>query len=281
MNQDWGARLRLGVVGHPVEHSRSPRIHGLFAEQFALALEYPLFDVLPADFAAFVKQREQAHQTGLNVTLPHKQAAHALCEVLTDRAWQAGAVNTLWWEGHILHGDNTDGIGLVRDLTLHQGVELKDKRIMVVGAGGACRGILGPLLSAGVSSICISNRTTERARALTAVFAEEGELTWSSLEQAHQHEVDLLINATSCGHRGSFPNLSGDLVGPNTACYDLSYGPAARPFLDWATKNGARMAVDGLGMLVEQAAESFHIWTGLRPDTKSVLDTLLEQPAGS
>ena len=141
MSQDWGAGLRLGVVGHPVEHSRSPRIHELFAKQFGLPLEYPLFDVLPADFAAFVKHREEAHQSGMNVTLPHKQAAHALCEVLTDRAWQAGAVNTLWWEGHVLHGDNTDGIGLVRDLTLHQGVELKGKRIMVVGAGGACRGI--------------------------------------------------------------------------------------------------------------------------------------------
>ena len=281
MNQDWGAGLRLGVVGHPVKHSRSPRIHGLFAEQFGLPLEYPLFDILPADFAAFVKHREQAHQTGMNVTLPHKQAAHALCEILTDRAWQAGAVNTLWWEGHVLHGDNTDGIGLVRDLTVHQGVALKGKRIMVVGAGGACRGILGPLLNAGVSSICISNRSTERARALAEVFAEEGELSWSGLDQLPDESVDLLINATSCGHRGSFPALPGEVVGSDTVCYDLSYGPAAVPFIEWATRNGARLAVDGLGMLVEQAAEAFHIWTGLNPDTRVVLGVLRDEQSDS
>lgn len=281
MNQDWGAGLRLGVAGHPVSHSRSPRIHGLFAEQFGLPLEYPLFDILPADFAAFVKHREEAQQSGLNVTLPHKQAAHALCEVLTDRAWQAGAVNTLWWEGHVLHGDNTDGIGLVRDLTLHQGVDLTGKRIMVVGAGGACRGILGPLLAAGVASICIANRSTERARALAEVFAEEGELTWTGLDRAHEDSLDLLINATSCGHRGIFPELSGDVVGTDTVCYDLSYGPAARPFLDWAAGKGSRLAVDGLGMLVEQAAEAFHIWTGLKPDTSAVLGILLEEQTGT
>jgi len=152
---------------------------------------------------------------------------------------------------------------------------------MVVGAGGACRGILGPLLKAGVSSICISNRSTDRARALAEAFAEEGELGWCGLDQAHQHSVDLLINATSCGHRGSLPELSADVVGANTVCYDLSYGPAARPFLDWATKNSARIAVDGLGMLVEQAAESFHIWTGLKPDTVAVLGILLEEQSDS
>ena len=277
MKQDWGAGLRLGVVGHPVEHSRSPRIHRLFAEQFGLPLEYPRFDVLPADFVSFVKHREEAHQSGLNVTLPHKQAAHALCEILTDRAWQAGAVNTLWWEGHVLHGDNTDGIGLVRALTLHQGLDLKDKRIMVVGAGGACRGILGPLLKAGAASICIANRNADRARALTEVFAEEGQLSWCGLDQAHEQDVDLLINATSCGHQGVFPELGGNPVGNDTVCYDLSYGPAANPFLAWANKHGARMAVDGLGMLVEQAAESFHIWTGLTPDTTAVLGILLDE----
>jgi len=274
MKQDWAADVRLGVVGHPVAHSRSPRIHGLFAEQFDLALEYPLFDVLPEEFSTFVKNREAAHQTGLNVTLPHKQAAHALCEVLTNRAWQAGAVNTLWWEGRVLHGDNTDGIGLVRDLTLHLGLKLDGIRVMVVGAGGACRGILGPLLEAGVGSVCISNRTVERARALARVFADKAELTWSRLDQPHSQGIDLLINATSCGHAGTFPDLHNSVLGEDTVCYDLSYGPAAGPFLEWCKQLGARLVVDGLGMLVEQAAESFHTWTGCKPNTQVVLTTL-------
>jgi shikimate dehydrogenase len=274
MKQEWAAQLRLGVVGHPVAHSRSPRIHGLFAEQFDLALEYPLFDVIPEEFAAFVKHREEAHQTGLNVTLPHKQAAHALCEVLTERAWQAGAVNTLWWEGHVLHGDNTDGVGLVRDLRLHQGVELNGLRVLIVGAGGACRGILGPLLHAGVGSLHICNRTLERARALAQVFSDEAEISWSGLNQVPDERVDLLINATSGGHAGGFPDLSHKLVGDHTVCYDLSYGEAAKPFIRWGTRRGARVVVDGLGMLVEQAAESFHIWTGLKPDTAAVVTVL-------
>jgi shikimate dehydrogenase len=277
MKQDWAADVRLGVVGHPVAHSRSPHIHGLFGEQFDLAVEYPLFDVLPEDFASFIKHREEAHQTGLNVTLPHKQAAHALCEVLTDRAWQAGAVNTLWWEGRVLHGDNTDGIGLVRDLTLHLGVVLKGLRVMVVGAGGACRGILGPLLEAGVGSVCISNRTVERAQALARVFAEKAELDWCALDQHHDQGVDLLINATSCGHAGRFPDLHNSVLGKDTICYDLSYGPAATPFLEWSRQGRARLVVDGLGMLVEQAAESFHRWTGCKPDTAAVLAAMRER----
>ena len=277
MKQDWAADVRLGVVGHPVGHSRSPHIHGLFAEQFDLALEYPLFDILPENFASFIKHREEAHQTGLNVTLPHKLAAHALCEVLTDRAWQAGAVNTLWWEGRVLHGDNTDGIGLVRDLTLHLGLKLEGIRVMVVGAGGACRGNLGALLEAGVGPMCIANRTVERARALARVFAEKAELSWSTLDQHHDQSVDLLINATSCGHTGRFPDVHKSVLGEDTICYDLSYGSAATPFLEWSRQGGARLAIDGLGMLVEQAAESFHRWTGCKPDTKVVLAAMREQ----
>jgi shikimate dehydrogenase len=276
MKQEWAAELRLGVVGHPVAHSRSPRIHSLFAEQFDLALEYLLFDILPEDFAHFIKQREAAHQTGLNITLPHKQAAHALCEVLTDRAWQAGAVNTLWWEGHVMHGDNTDGIGLVRDLRLHQGLNLDGLRVVIVGAGGACRGILGPLLQAGVESLHICNRTPERARALAHVFAEEGDISWSGLDRVPGESTDLLINATSGGHDGEFPDLAHNLVDNHTICYDLSYGEAAMPFIRWSSRRGARVAVDGLGMLVEQAAESFHIWTGCAPDTAPVVRALQE-----
>jgi len=265
----------LGLVGHPVAHSLSPRIHGLFAEQFALGLDYRLFDIEPASFPAFVRATLPDHCQGLNVTVPHKQAAHALCETLTDRAWQAGAVNTLWCDGHVLHGDNTDGIGLVRDLQVNLGLPLPGLRLTIVGAGGAARGIIGPLLEAGVASILLCNRSAERARALAEVFGQAGDLHWSGLDTAPDEPPDLLINATSAGHAGAFPTLPEGSVAPGrTICYDLSYGDAARPFLSWSTGQAAARAVDGLGMLVEQAAESFHTWTGRTPDTAPVLEAL-------
>lgn len=274
MTGDWGATLRLGVVGHPVAHSRSPEIHEAFARQFSLPVDYPRFDVTPGNFVRFIHERAGQRQVGLNVTVPHKQAAHALCEVLTDRAWQAGAVNTLWWEGHVLHGDNTDGIGLVRDLTDNLGLRLEGLAVVVIGAGGACRGILGPLLAAGIGSVHVANRTVERAQALANMFKDDGPVRAGGLDRAPAQPADLLINASSSGHQGSFPDLAGGFCGPDTVCYDLSYGAAAAPFLAWAREHGARQAVDGLGMLVEQAAESFHRWTGREPDTAPVLAAL-------
>jgi len=275
MTDAGGGNLLLGLVGHPVAHSLSPRIQHMFAEQFSIGLDYRLFDIAPPEFSDFIHNCLPAQCQGLNVTVPHKQAAHALCEVLSDRAWQAGAVNTLWCEGHVLHGDNTDGVGLVRDLQQNLGQELAGKRIMIIGAGGASRGIIGPLLAAGVQSLWIANRTAERARALAATFGSRGEVAWSGLDRGPDHALDLLINASSAGHAGRYPALPAALVSKGlTLCYDLSYGAAAGPFLDWANRAGASRGVDGLGMLVEQAAESFHSWTGRRADTAPVLHAL-------
>ena len=265
---------RYAVIGHPVAHSRSPRIHALFAAQTGQSLVYERIDATPAEFAAVTRAFFAGCGRGLNVTLPHKEAASALCAHLTARARRARAVNTLKAEGGgALLGDNTDGAGLVRDLEANLGVPLAGRRLLLLGAGGAVRGVLDPLLQRGPAEIVIANRTPARALGLAAEFAGTVPIRGCGLD-APGTGFDLIINGTSASLVGELPGLPPGVVQPGTVCYDMAYGREDTVFVRWACAQGAARAAMGLGMLVEQAAESFLLWRGVRPETAPVLAAL-------
>ncbi len=257
------------VIGHPVSHSLSPRIHAAFARQTGLAMDYRAIDAEDLDDA--LQAFAGAGGVGANVTLPHKQRAAALCSGLSDRAQRAGAVNTLMRVGADWHGDNTDGAGLVRDLTGRNSLDLRGRRTLLLGAGGGARGVAPDLLDAGIGDLYIINRTPERADALADALGEPGRVHPRYVQDvASLGEFDLIINATSAARNDAFPSLPMSLVGRRTTAVDLSYGEAAIAFLAWARAAGCHDAIDGLGMLVEQAAESFALWHGVRPETDAI-----------
>ncbi len=267
------------VFGNPIGHSKSPLIHRLFAAQTGEELEYDTLLAPLDDFTAcaqgFFKQG-----LGANVTVPFKEEAFRLVDRLTPRAQRAGAVNTLSrLADGTLQGDNTDGAGLVRDLTVNAGVELAGKRILLLGAGGAVRGVLEPLLAHNPASLVIANRTVEKAEQLAREFADLGPVAASGFSWLKE-PVDLIINATSASLAGELPPIDPGLILPGqTVCYDMMYGKEPTPFCVWAAEHGAGKVLDGLGMLAEQAAEAFFIWRGVRPDTAPVLAELRRQLA--
>jgi shikimate dehydrogenase len=266
---------RYAVIGHPVGHSRSPLIHTLFARQTQQNLSYELIDAAPKDFETAVRGFAAAGGKGMNVTVPYKEAAFALLDEAGDAANAAGAVNTLSFRDGRVRGDNTDGVGLIRDLTVNEHVALAGHRVLVLGAGGAARGIVGPLLAARPAEIVVANRTKARADDLIAQFdSRDGVGTVSFDELANLAPFDLLLNATSAGLKGEAPPFPASLIGPGSVCYDLVYSLKDTPFVAWARENGAERAIQGWGMLVEQAAESFYIWRGVRPDTRPILRQL-------
>lgn len=271
MTNNTSAYERYGLVGHPVEHSRSPLIHTVFARQTKQNLTYELIDAAPAAFETAVRGFGAAGGKGLNVTVPHKEAAFALCHQKSAAATAAGAVNTITIRDGRLIGDNTDGVGFIRDLTVNQGQAIAGKRVVVLGAGGAARGIIGPLLEQAPAELTIANRTKERADQVVAQFAGKPLVARTFAELAEQPPYDLLVNATSAGLKGEAPPFPASLVGAQSFCYDLVYGSTDTPFVVWAKSHGAARAAQGWGMLVEQAAESFAIWRGVRPDTKQLL----------
>ncbi|HZD52274.1 MAG TPA: shikimate dehydrogenase [Woeseiaceae bacterium] len=266
---------RYGLMGYPVSHSRSPVIHRLFALQTGQRMSYELLPVPPGRLEAAVREFGDGGGKGLNITVPHKTAATDLVDQLSERATRAGAVNTLVFQDREIFGDNTDGIGLIRDLTRNLRLELAGASILILGAGGAARGILGPLLAARPRAIAIANRSIDKARALAETFGSAGPVSACSFRDVPALDFTLLINATSAGLKGEKPPWPRAAVGPNTFCYDLSYGLTPTPFSQWARECGAGQAVMGWGMLVEQAAESFHLWRGVRPDTAPVLAQLV------
>jgi shikimate dehydrogenase len=274
---------RYAVIGHPVSHSRSPWIHAQFALQTHQALTYVTLDAAPADFAATVQRFFADGGRGLNVTLPHKQAAHALAEVLSPVAREAGAVNTLSRDAQgRLCGDNTDGVGLVRDLTVNLGWQIADRRVLLIGAGGAARGVLGPLLAQSPAELWLVNRTEARAEALLSDFGAPACMFASGFDLLTGHGAfDLLINATSAGIDDAAPALPDGCIADYSLCYDLLYAAGQTAFQRYALANGADAAEQGAGMLVEQAAESFRIWRGVRPDTAPVLAALRRQLASA
>ena len=263
---------RYGVMGYPVSHSRSPVIHRLFALQTGQNLQYELLQVAPEKLETAIRQFQRTGGRGLNVTVPHKSEVAKLCDQLSERASTAGAVNTLSFRDGEIHGENTDGIGLLRDLVINLGFSIEGANILILGAGGATRGIVGPLLEMQPSSLRIANRTIDKAEALADHFSHSGPVSACRFNVVPITEnYDLVINATSAGFRGEAPPYPAAAVSENTLCYDLSYGLKPTPFSEWAREHGAGKSVMGWGMLVEQAAESFNIWRGIRPDTAPVL----------
>jgi shikimate dehydrogenase len=268
---------QYGVVGHPVDHSWSPFIHGMFAKATAQNLVYRLFDVAAEDFRREALHLFASGVRGLNITLPHKQAAAELVNELTPRAERAQAVNTIaFFDDTSLLGDNTDGLGLTADLERNLGITLAAKRILILGAGGAVRGVLGPLLEREAAEVMIANRTPERAKKLAQEFADMGQISGCGFAEIESAPYDLIINATSASLSGEMPALPSGLVGEETICYDMAYGRGQTPFTAWAKSLHAARATKGWGMLVEQAAESFLLWRGIRPDTRPVLQALAQ-----
>jgi len=262
------------VFGNPIAHSKSPLIHRLFAEQTGQVLDYQTALAPLDDFTAFARQFFVSG-LGANVTVPFKEEAYRLADQLTERGRRAGAVNTLarQADGSLL-GDNTDGAGLVRDLKVNHGVTIKDKRMLLLGAGGAVRGALEPLLAEEPYVLVIANRTVEKAERLAQEFADIGPVLPAGYDWLEE-PVDIIINATSASLSGEVPSIAPSLIQPGeTFCYDMMYAKEPTAFCRWATEHHAGQAVDGLGMLVEQAAEAFFLWRGVRPDSAPVLAEL-------
>lgn len=259
---------RYAVFGHPVGHSRSPRIHAAFAAQTGQALTYTAIEAPLDGFVAALQAFRAQGGRGANVTVPFKEQAFRLATRLSVRAEQAGAVNTLAFSADAIYGDNTDGAGLVRDLTQNMGVALAGKRVVVLGAGGATRGVLGPLLAEQPATLFVANRTATKAAALAAVFGCVG----GGFEEIPAQPFDVVINATAASLVGELPPLAEGVFAPGALAYDMMYGRET-PFMVFARARGARVA-DGLGMLVEQAAEAFALWRGVYPETASLLATL-------
>lgn len=251
-------------------------IHQLFARQTGEDLVYERIDASPEDLEVTVRGFGAAGGKGLNVTAPHKQAVFKLSTERAAAAERAGAVNTLTFlPGGGMRGDNTDGVGFMQDLTVNHDQEIAAKRVLILGAGGATRGILAPLLDAKPAEVVLANRTLARASALVEQFEGSGEFRACEFDDLEdQDPFDLVINATSAGRSGESPPFPPSCVGSVSFCYDLAYGLKGTPFVAWARKHGAREAVQGWGMLVEQAAESFQIWHGTRPDTAEILEKL-------
>ena len=269
-----------GVVGHPVGHSLSPFIHGMFARATGQEMSYRLHDVTVEEFAPFIAWFFDQGGRGLNITVPHKIRAVEAANELTARAAHAAAVNTLALRGDgTILGDNTDGVGLVRDLCDNLGVIITNRRILIVGAGGATRGVLAPLLGLSPALVVIANRTPARAAALAAAFTDLGTTQGVGFSDIDPEPFDLIINATSASLSGEMPPIPARAVGRATVCYDLAYGRGASAFVDWAQAQGCARALQGWGMLVEQAAETFRLWRGVRPPTATVLAALKERSA--
>ena len=261
------------VMGNPVAHSKSPVIHTLFADSTNQNLRYTAILVDVGGFQEAVNEFFANGDLGLSITIPFKEEAWWLAQKLTPRAKKAGAVNTLWQDDQgLLHGDNTDGAGLITDLETNHGITIKGARILILGAGGAVRGVLGPVLNEQPAEVVIANRTLTKANTLVSRVSEE---PVSASDYEHlEGRFDLVINGTAASLQGEMPPLPIHTIDHNTCCYDMMYGPGETVFNRWCREHGAGKTIDGLGMLVEQAAEQFTLWRGIRPDSSRALDLL-------
>jgi shikimate dehydrogenase len=266
------------VMGNPIAHSKSPRIHTLFAAQCGQDLDYRAILVEPGHFARAVADFHAQGGKGLNVTVPFKEEAWALVATRSARAQRAGAVNTLQLDpSGSYYGDNTDGVGLVRDLKNNQNCALAGKCVLLLGAGGAARGVIEPLLDEQPSLLLIANRTPGKAVQLARDFHDSGRIEGCGLEALAERSFDVIINATAAGLRDEVPILPPGVVQTHSWCYDMMYADEPTAFMRWAQNRGAERTLDGLGMLVEQAAEAFYLWRGVRPATKPVIQSLRQR----
>lgn len=270
---------RYAVVGHPIGHSKSPFIHARFAAQTRENMEYTALDVPPEAFEQTVRSFFAEGGRGLNITVPHKQRAWEMSEWRSGGAERSGAVNTLFIDDKgRLCGHNTDGVGLVRDITENHEGEIAGRRLLLLGAGGAVRGVLPALLAQKPASICIANRTVERARGLAAHFSDQQAIESCGYDEL-EGSFDFVINGTSAGLDDKLPPLPDTLLADDAWCYDMVYRKGDTAFQTWAGKHGAVRAIDGCGMLVEQAAQSFYIWRGVMPATAAVITSLRQNLA--
>ncbi len=267
---------RYAVVGNPVAHSLSPRIHACFAAQTGQDLTYEAIEIPVDSFANGIRDLQQQQFAGVNVTVPFKREACELCDRLSAPAEIAGATNTLSFTADAkIAGDNTDGVGLTRDLINNLQVSIEQQKILVLGAGGAVRGVLGPILAQSPQSLTIANRTIEKATALARDFNKHGDIQVVAYDAFGSETYDLIINGTAAGLSNEVPPIPDTVLGDNVVCYDMMYNiDAATAFVNWASSRGVAQAFDGLGMLVEQAAAAFSIWRGVYPETGTVIQSL-------
>tara|TARA_X000000368_G_scaffold123095_1_gene96497 strand:- start:2483 stop:3337 length:855 start_codon:yes stop_codon:yes gene_type:complete len=263
---------KYGVIGDPISHSRSPEIHKLFAQQFNEKIDYNKYHIKADSLKQFIIDFHSSGGRGLNITLPHKMSAMNSVSVLSPNAIQAKAINTIYFNGNEIIGDNTDGIGLIADLRNNFQVEIKNKKILILGAGGAVRGIIGSLIKENPSHIEIANRTISHAEKISKDFSNEASIKTCTIEELNEKgNFDLIINAISFDTNNKDIALSKNIISKSSICYDLSYNSSPTQFMLWAMKNGANFAIQGWGMLIEQAAESYLIWKKIRPDTSAIL----------
>lgn len=273
---DAGEKPCYGVVGNPIGHSLSPALHTAFAQQFENQISYGRLLLAPEKFEQQISAFFEQGGCGLNVTVPFKGNAHAMCDQLTPDAALAGAVNTLWQADSQLWGDNTDGRGLVQDLLGRCGLNLADAKVLILGAGGAVQGVIAPLFKAGVAQITLANRTRAKADALVAQFAEHGHI--QAIDAGAAGDVigyDLVIQGTGAGLTQSLPALNSAWFTEKTVCYDMMYADEPTPFIATVRAQfGVQSAWDGLGMLLEQAALAFDCWRDQQPNTAPVMQML-------
>lgn len=262
------------VIGNPISHSKSPLIHTEFATQTQQNMDYIAREMPLDDLANGLKQLHAEGFKGINITVPFKEIAWQLVDNKSEHAERAGAINTLVFnEDGSYYGDNTDGIGLCRDLTENHRVKLEQARILLLGAGGAARGVIEPLLSYSPSELVIANRTASKAHELAELFQPFGPVKGCGFD-AITGQFDVIINATSASLQGEVPPIADDVLADNASCYDMMYSNTDTAFITWAKQHHAAKTIDGLGMLIEQAAESFRIWRHVKPDTQAIMTTL-------
>lgn len=266
---------QYAVMGNPIAHSKSPMIHSRFAKQTGQRLEYIAILVDRGGFGQAVGNFQAAGGKGLNITVPFKQEAWQLVDQRSSRAERAGAVNTIkFLDDGSLYGENTDGIGLVRDLVTNHRVTIEGRQLLILGAGGAVRGVLEPLLEEHPARLVIANRTVDKARVLADEFGQLGNVEGCGFEPLAGQKFDIVINGTAASLQGEVPPLPEGILAEGAVCYDMMYAAEPTAFMRWAEEQGAAKSLDGLGMLVEQAAESFRIWRGVRPETTEVIRTI-------
>ncbi|WP_273150059.1 shikimate dehydrogenase [Methylophaga thiooxydans] len=260
------------VIGNPISHSKSPLIHSEFARQTEQDMAYTAIEVPLDGFTNSLKQlRDVLKLRGINITVPFKEQAWQQIENKSERAMRAGAINTILFnQDGSMYGENTDGIGLCQDLTVNHAISLKDKRILLLGAGGAARGVVEPILAHQPKALFIANRTASKAEQLATIFAELGTVRGGGFDDITA-QFDVVINATAASLQGDVPPLPDNLLADNACCYDMMYSDNDTAFITWAKNHGAAKAIDGLGMLVEQAAEAFRLWRGIKPATNHVI----------
>ena len=265
------------VIGNPISHSKSPLIHTEFAKQTGQDLDYITREIPLDDLANGLKQLQEEGFNGINITVPFKQQAWQIVTNRSDHATRAGAINTIIFnDDGSLYGDNTDGIGLCRDLVDNHQIELKGKRILLLGAGGAARGVIEPLLKYHPAELFIANRTASKAKDLAKLYADFGTIQGGGFEDLST-SYDVIINATAASLKGEVPPLPDNILNANASCYDMMYSDTDTAFISWAKQHGANKTINGLGMLIEQAAEAFRIWRDVKPETKTVINQFRKQ----